>query len=892
MGEVYRARDTRLGRDVALKVLPEAFARDAERMARFRREAQVLASFNHPNIAAIYGFEDSGSTHALVMELVEGPTLAERISGVPSAGGTPSAELKSASTGRVSATRGHRGGAIPLDEALPMAKQICEALEYAHERGIVHRDLKPANIKITNDDVVKVLDFGLAKALESDPATMDISSSPTVTRMATQAGIILGTAAYMSPEQAKGKSVDRRTDIWAFGCVLYEMLTGKMVFSGETVTDVLAAVIKSEPDWTLLPADTPPRIPELLQRCLKKDARQRLQSIGDARIAIEEVLSGATTQYEAATEGGVKPPLQTPAWKRILPWAITTALAFGLIASLFMFRAPAPQSSAMHFSAVTNFGGTQAQPALSPDGRSVAFVSDRDGHYNIYVGLVQEGNLVQISHDANLKSRPAWSPDGGTIAYAQINDSGIWDIWEVPALGGTPRRVILNAVDPAWSPDGHSLVYENTSDRSIWMSGISGENPHHFAKGVLGWRAGNMRFSPDGREIAFVELADGPYSELEVADVPSGKVRQLTRDAALALSPAWSPDSQYIYFASSRGGAMNIWKIPGAGGTPQQITTGQGDDAQLDVSSDGKRIVFSTWHENINIAQLDLKVKPGQQNMKLLAPDFVRGQLAPAYSPDGKHIAYFSNLKGTENESIWVANADGSNPVQLVRDGRIDVFPRWTPDSQGLAYRAFSIGTGDADAEYRGIPLSGVTPQTIVKAAGDLFVDVAPDGRLVYRNDKGQIEIFDPRTKKDEIHDLAHPSTLRVPVFWAPDGRSIAFVVDAGSENDPLAGLWTDDFKNPARQIFRGWVDSCAPGPSNQIYLIQGKADLQGVLWTVGWSGQGLARTSTTLPMLYSYWMQPQNSQDQTGVSPDGRYLAFDSETIHSANIGMIESVH
>ncbi len=221
MGEVYRARDAKLGRDVALKVLPEAFARDAERMARFQREAKVLASLSHPNIAPIYGLEDSSSTHALVMELVEGPTLADRI----------------------------KQGPIPIDEALRIAKQICEGLEYAHERGIVHRDLKPANVKVTSDDAVKVLDFGLAKAIEGDASSIDVSTSPTISRMATQAGVRLGTAAYMSPEQAKGKPVDRRADIWAFGCVLYEMLTGKMAFSGETVTDTLAAVLTKDPDW-------------------------------------------------------------------------------------------------------------------------------------------------------------------------------------------------------------------------------------------------------------------------------------------------------------------------------------------------------------------------------------------------------------------------------------------------------------------------------------------------------------------------------------------------------------------------------------------------------------------------------------------------------------------
>src|ERR1700684_616607 len=252
MGEVYRARDTKLGRDVALKVLPAAFATDPERMARFRREAQVLASLNHPHIGAIYGFEDSGNTHALVMELIEGPTLADRIV----------------------------RGAIPIGEALPIAREIAEALEAAHERGIVHRDLKPANIKITPDGGVKVLDFCLAKAVEADSSATDLHNSTTLTRMSTQAGIILGTAAYMSPEQAKGKSVDRRTDIWAFGCALFEMLTGKRAFDGETVTDTIASVMKDDPAWSALPAVVPLRVRELLRRRLMKDPKQRLQAIG------------------------------------------------------------------------------------------------------------------------------------------------------------------------------------------------------------------------------------------------------------------------------------------------------------------------------------------------------------------------------------------------------------------------------------------------------------------------------------------------------------------------------------------------------------------------------------------------------------------------------------
>src|SRR5438105_10077122 len=306
MGEVYRARDTKLGRDVALKVLPPVFAADPERLARFRREPQVLASLNHPGIAAIYGLEESDGVLALVMELVEGPTLAERIA----------------------------QGPIPLEEALPIARQIAEALEYAHERGVIHRDLKPANIKVTPEGRVKVLDFGLAKALSSETTAADPASSPTLTMRATLAGVIMGTAAYMSPEQAKGKPIDRRADIWAFGVVFAEMLTGRAMYTGETVSEVLAAVIMKEP---AIPESVPPFIRQLLRRCLDRDPSRRLQAIGEARIALEN---------PAAPE----PPAPAVSARRPWGWAAAAAATLALAAvSAIHFRETPPQSAAVRF---------------------------------------------------------------------------------------------------------------------------------------------------------------------------------------------------------------------------------------------------------------------------------------------------------------------------------------------------------------------------------------------------------------------------------------------------------------------------------------------------------------------------------------------------------------
>jgi serine/threonine protein kinase len=534
MGEVYRARDTRLGRTVAVKVLPDAFARDRERIGRFAHEAQVLASLNHPNIAAIYDFEDSSDTPVLIMELVDGSTLSDLLSRTP----------------------------MSLIEALSIAKQICEALEYAHERGIVHRDLKPANVKITSDNIVKLLDFGLAKALHGEIASRDLANSPTITDIATRDGVILGTSAYMSPEQAKGKSADRRSDIWAFGCVFYEMLTSHRAFTGESVTDTLASVLKTEPDWSLLPSCAPLAIHTLIQRCLKKDPKSRLQAIGDARIAIEEAFS-APEQDKAP----FSPWQPRPIWRRTLPWAaafLTGALLAGI--SFLTVGARRTHPSAMHFRAVTNFSGVQSHPALSPDGRSVAFVSNRDGHYNIYVGLLNGANPVKLTDDPNLKKTPCWSPDGNEIAYARLNDSGIWDIWKVPALGGTSRRLILNASDPAWSRDGRWLTYRTSSTGAIWISDALGQNGRELtpAQNELFGNSG-PRFSPDGRKIVYAASLGGPTGELEIVDVDSGKVRRLTHDAALVLSPAWSADGQSIYFSSSRRGNAEYLENRGEG---------------------------------------------------------------------------------------------------------------------------------------------------------------------------------------------------------------------------------------------------------------------------------------------------------------------------------------
>ena len=370
MGEVYRARDTRLGRDVAVKVLPRAFTADPDRLARFEREARVLASLNHPHIGTIHGLEESEGVRALVLELVEGETLADRL---------------------------HRG-AIAIPDALAMARQIADALEAAHDKGIVHRDLKPSNIKITPDGVVKVLDFGLAKG-GTEVSGYDLTQSPTISIGNTHDGVILGTAPYMSPEQARGQAVDKRTDIWAFGCVLYELLTGRTAFAGATVSDTIATILQRDPDWAALPASTPRSIDRLLRRCLEKDSKRRLRDIGEARIEIDETISRPAPPEAPATQQGDQPSR----WRAFTLGALVVAVVAALAVALWPRSAPRsvwsnPLENAT-FTRFTDFPGTETLADISPDGKFVAFLSDRDGQFDIWLSQVGTGTFRNLTQD-------------------------------------------------------------------------------------------------------------------------------------------------------------------------------------------------------------------------------------------------------------------------------------------------------------------------------------------------------------------------------------------------------------------------------------------------------------------------------------------------------------
>jgi Tol biopolymer transport system component len=763
MGEVYRAHDAKLGRDVALKVLPEAFARDAERMARFQREAKVLASLNHPNIASIYGLEDSGTTHALVMELVEGPTLADRI----------------------------KQGPIPIDESLRIAKQICEALEYAHERGIVHRDLKPANVKVTNDDAVKVLDFGLAKAIEGDAASIDIATSPTISRMATLAGVLLGTAAYMSPEQAKSKAVDRRADIWAFGCVLYEMLTGKTAFSGETVSDTLAAVIKEEPDWSQLPKATPVRVRVLLQRCLQKDPKQRLQAIGDARISLDEVLSGAPDPAMAGTARAAMP------WSHhTLPWTLlgVTAVALAALAFVHFREKPTAPVEPVRFQVPLPETSGAGSFALSPDGRQLAFAGiGPDGIQRIWVRDLDSLDVRPLAASESRGSSPFfWSPDSRFIAFDSggklkkiaisggaavticdlngIMAGGSWNrdgviifaqipggVMQVSAGGGSPSQ--LTALDrsrgevvhvvPSFLPDGRHFVYLRRStvpeNNGVYVGSLDARPETQSSKRLIATQFGPA-FAPSGDDgsgqllfvrdgVLMAEPFDGRRME------PSGEPTTVAEQVGTYIGTGFfsvAANGALVYRTGGPSGDQPTWfdgqgKVLGTIGPP-------GAYVALALSPDGTRAAVSMIaapDPNRDIWLLD--DSSGTNTRFTFGPDANQNAV---WSPDAKRIAFASNRDGAFN--LYQKLTSGAKDEELLMKSPEDKYPTsWSRDGRFLLYTAVDPKTREA---IWVLPLEGDRkPFPLLRAEfneeGGQF---SPDGRwIAYSSqESGREEVY------------------------------------------------------------------------------------------------------------------------------------------------------
>jgi serine/threonine-protein kinase len=892
MGEVYRATDSNLKRSVAIKVLPASVAGDAERVERFQREAEVLAALNHPNIAAIYGLECSGDMTALVMELVEGEDLSQRIA----------------------------RGALPLDEALPIAKQIVDALEAAHERGIIHRDLKPANIKVRPDGTVKVLDFGLAKAI--DPAgssSMNAMNSPTLSIHATQVGIILGTAAYLSPEQAAGKPVDKRSDLWSFGVVVLEMLTGHPLFTGETLSHVLASVLKTDPDWTALPATTPAAVRRMLRRCLEKDRKRRLSDAADARLEIEEALT-ARPQEDPAGGANPKPAIPNPerSWRLTLPAAVAAAAVAAAAVLLFWapWRRPLPASAPMRLDVALGADVAQVNTSrgttmsLSPSGEMIAFVAraTASARAQLYVRRLDQLHAAVLSGTDDAES-PFFSPDGQWIAFfaagklkkisvaggaavtlcdARAGRGGAWDekgrivfspdgsrgvtLWRVSSSGGTPEPLTSLAADesvqrwPQVLPGGNAVLFTSSGNRAFndadlviqplptgvrkviqrggyygrylpsghvvyihdgtlfaepfdrdrlevtgqavqvleGVSSTADSGAAQFAvsaNGTLVYLPGQSttasipiswmdssgkttplrsastawvspRFDPDGHRIA-LQILDGQHSDIWIAEWMRDTLTRLTVDPARATNPVWTPDGRRLAFSSQRADKVTknlYWQLADGTGDAERLTESRNHQTPGSWHPSGKFLAFEELNPD---GQSDLMILPmgaddaaGRKPGKPFAfLQTAADEFMPAFSPDGRWLAYSSNESG--QREVYVRPFPGPGGKWAISTGG-GVDPTWSRTKPELYY-----GTNDGQTTAR-IMVASFTVQ------GDSFLAGKPrpwsDGRYVWRPSR----VFD-------LH---------------PDGERFALAAVAESpETKPDRAMFVFNFFDELRRV-------------------------------------------------------------------------------------------
>jgi eukaryotic-like serine/threonine-protein kinase len=664
MGEVYRATDTTLGRQVAIKILPEAFAADAERLARFEREAKTLASLNHPHIAAIYAVEKSGGTLALVMELVEGEDLSQRIA----------------------------RGAIPIDEALPIAKQIAEALEAAHEQGIIHRDLKPANIKVRADGTVKVLDFGLAKAMDPPAGSSpNVSQSPTITTPAhlrqgyggqamTQAGMILGTAAYMAPEQARGTAVDKRADVWAFGVVLYEMLTGQRLFAGATVSDTLAAVLTREPDWTTLPTGTPPPIRRLLRLCLEKDRKRRLTDAGAARLEIDDALTASPT-VEGASASGASPASLSSRGR--LPWMAAAAVMAALVAAMamptlrYLRQTPPPE---MRLEITTPACDAPLQFALSPDGRSLVFVASGDGPARLWLRPLDETEARPLAGTEGA-NYPFWSPDGRTIGF--FANSGLR---RLDVAGGALELITTASGTTAggsWGRDG-TILFARQSASPLWRVAAAGGEAVAVTQLDPPRQAGHRhpQFLPDGRQFLFYAAGTPEAAGIYLGSLDGGTP---TRLAAADSGAAFLPPDQLVFVQQGRLVARRLDLASRAlTGEPVTLT----DPAGVDVSGRGGFAVSGAgpvaYRAGGEVSrQLTWVDRTGKTLGAVGEPD-ANDLRYPELSLDGRRVAMRRTAQG--NPDLWLADLARGGLTRLTFDTAIDTTPVWSPDGLQVAF--------------------------------------------------------------------------------------------------------------------------------------------------------------------------------------------------------------
>jgi serine/threonine protein kinase len=749
MGEVYRARDTTLSRDVALKMLPASFTNDPERVARFRREAQVLASLNHPHVAQIHGLEEANSTQFLVLELVDGESLDQRIA----------------------------RSRIPVDEALGIAKQIAEALEAAHEKGIIHRDLKPANIALTVDGQVKVLDFGLAKAVEAKSGpSLDAMNSPTITSpaMMTGVGVLLGTAAYMSPDQARGKAVDKRADIWAFGCVVYEVLTGRRAFPGDETSDVLACVLAREPDFGALPAATPPSIRRLLRRCLQKNRNDRLRDIGDARIEIGDALTKSDTEETVVPTRHGRPSSRQ--WIAL----VSAGALLPLIAAVAIVRGfrPTPTTPEMHLEINTPPTSVPESLAISPDGRTITFVGAGEGRSRLWLRRFDSASLRPLAGTEGAEN-PFWSPDSRSVGFFADNK-----LKRVDLEGGSVRVLarVVRGTGAAWSRDGVILV--SSLGNPISRVSDTGGEPVEVSGLVRQGSDFAPQFLPDGRRFLYrvrgTPDADGVYVGQLDGKLEARRLLDSVTGAVYALSG-------HLLFVRQRTLLAQRFDPVGLrlSGNPFRVTEDSTDCACLGLSvSETGLIAYRP-------------AAPGSQRQflwfdrsgKEISRVGDSTMSSPSLSSDGRRVVGYRGNSVDGNIDIWMLDLTRGVFSRLTDDVADDVNPIWSPDGVQIIFSSNRNGPQDL---YRKSAIAGGTEELLLATAQTkLATDWSSDGRFVLfesRDPKRGLDIwalpFDGSAKPGKPFPVVQTNFDEQRGQFSPDGNWIAYQSDESGRHE------------------------------------------------------------------------------------------------------------
>ncbi len=800
MGAVWRATDATLGRDVAIKVLPADFADNTERLARFEREAKVLASLNHPNIGAIYGFHESNGVRFLAMELIPGEDLAQRLA----------------------------KGSVPLSETVELVRQIAEALEYAHERGIVHRDLKPANIKITPEGTVKVLDFGLAKAVVGESGGSGPTSTPTilptVTSAGTAIGMILGTAAYMSPEQARGKPVDRRADIWAFGVVLFEMLAGRRLFDGETVSDTIAAVLTRPLELESLPKSVPESLRRLLARCLERDPKTRLRDIGEARIALQNV---------DAAESSVGEPAAPPGKiARALPWAIA-ALAILALLALALRKAPGAgggtPGNETRFAPLTSFAGVEQPGSFSPDGSLLAYGHSAEGSVDLFVLPTAGGAPISLFKSPYDEGLPRWSPDGKWIAFTSFKD-GRAGIFLISPLGGPAQKLAdLPQREPEsdsnvalgaqpWSPDGRWLLFARAKEKggaSLWRVDLEGRQEKELVPAVDGQGYNQASLSPDGRKIVCAHVpATGGKSGLWLFDLDNATAatnpRPLVDEDASFYQPLFSPKGDAVIFVSDRHGSDgNVWAIDLGSKRIAPITLSPTGVNSPAVAKDGRLAVATFSHQT----DLYLDAVDGSSERRLTF--HTHDNFVPRFSPDGRRLVYMSSRTG--NADIWLLDLESGEERRLTDNPAQELPVGWAPDGKSILFLSDRDGGFHAwTLEVEGGRIAqvgkGVAAMEALKIAWALS---APDGSRIgfVAPDANHQPALWTLAKDGKVAGPFLPD-LREAAFYR-DGRTVLYVRE-GKEEAGLELRAADLETGADALLYKGWVSELGIAPNGR----------------------------------------------------------------------------